>query len=152
MQKFVNLLSKDRSAQRNLVLLLALVCMGILFWHNIKLQQQRMKAVGERAELAARVTELDQQLKAREEQARKDEVIATQKNQPAPTSPNYALKGIYIQDNDKYSIINEEVYREGDHIDNLIVMEITSNQVVLQDPATGKKITMILEVEEPPMQ
>jgi len=147
MQKFANFLLKDRRVQRNLLFFIILVAVAGILWQKNKLQNETIRQLEKKAQLAAKVPELERRLKAQEEEARKDQIIIAQKNQRQ--TPNYALKGIYIQDNDKYSVINDEVYREGDQLNDCVVAQITPTEVVLQEPVTGRKITLILHEETP---
>ena len=147
MQKFATFLLKDRRVQRNLLFFIILVALAGILWQKITQQKETISQLEKKAQLAAKVPELEQRLKAQEEEARKDQIIIAQKNQPQ--DPVYALKGIYIQDNDKYSVINDDVYREGDQINDCVVAQITPTEVVLQEPVTGRKITLILHEEAP---
>ena len=140
--RWINFFIQDRSLQLGIVALLALVFLSSWLYKDLGARQVRLAKLKQELAKANQtlkeIPQLEERLKALQEKA----VIA----EARPKEINFALRGVFIQENAPVALIGEDMYRENDSIDKFIITKITPNYVVLEDKTTQQQ--SILRIPE----
>jgi hypothetical protein len=133
--KFINLLSQEPNFRLKLGAVILLVVFSFFSYRGMgskraeiaKLHQDKLVAL-----------ELKKQIPALEDKLRGFEA----ENVPAvglKSSANLILKGIFTKGNESAALINNDIYQKNDMVSGLIITEIASNAVTLEDPITAEQ-------------
>ena len=132
--KYINLLFQELSFSLKAGAVILLIIFS-LFLHK-GMGSKRMK-IAELRQDKAMAQELERQIPVLEEKLKTLEVkgeasVALKRN------VKLVLTGIMTKSGESSALINDEIYQKNDTVNGLVITEITSNTVTLQDPFTAE--------------
>jgi hypothetical protein len=137
--KFVRLAVTDKNIKTGLVFLVLTACLFPVLWRQNKTQQKELRLLKEKKEFAAQLPQLKEKQRILEEQGKIIE-------EPLPdVKDRLAVTGIFIAKKGNTALINGELYRVGDPIENFVVSNIALTSVTLRDTIDGKIIRLLYQ-------
>lgn len=135
--KFIRLLVKDTEITLRMLLLAGLIfSLGALYKKNAA-QAKVLKQLREKQEMARHIPDLEKRLRAKE--------IQNTLEKTEPQKVEFTLNGIILGKRSNMTVINGEVYREGDSIGVFTVSAVTLKAVTLRNKLTNKVVILKLK-------
>lgn len=126
---------------------LVLICAALAFLVIAPRFQGRQNEVW--AELTAKQQLIAQIPALERELPRQRETAVSLPPEPAQTKKDYILQGISLELQNRFVVINNEIYREGEAIDQYVVSDVTQNEVTLYNAERQEKEQLYLYDLEP---
>ena len=136
--KIFRLFTKDTQLKTFLILLAFVVAVFVFLVKKTHTQKIELTELQSKKGLVAMLPKME--AKVRSEQLKVKENIAKEEGKES----KLVLSGIFVEKDKKIALINGTIYREGDSIENYIIMTITIRSVILKQNSSSKVIQLSL--------